>query len=378
MPELLKNRYNGGFLHGLALRITAVYPSFQADAFVNGIMDETWDALGLKARMRRITVNLGRYLPTGYEQALGILDKVIAGYPAGFNDFSFMFFPDFVEVYGQEERHWELSMAALERYTPYSSSEFAVRPFIMRYEERMMRQMAAWAGHGNEHVRRLASEGCRPLLPWGQALEGFKKDPLPVLAILEQLKADPSPYARKSVANNLNDISKNHPALVVKIAGEWYGKGERTDWIVKHGCRTLLKQGNRELLGLFGFADTDGVRVGSFALGAASVFIGGDITFSFTIEAKKATGVRLEYAIEYVKTNGKRSRRIFQISELSFKGNEKKCYTRAHSFADISTRKHYPGTHSVTLIVNGAERGTLEFEVLPQKTMMERSLLRRQ
>ena len=378
MPELLKNRYNGGFLHGLALRITAVYPSFQADAFVNGIMDETWDALGLKARMRRITVNLGRYLPTGYEQALGILDKVIAGYPAGFNDFSFMFFPDFVEVYGQEERHWELSMAALERYTPYSSSEFAVRPFIMRYEERMMRQMAAWAGHGNEHVRRLASEGCRPLLPWGQALEGFKKDPLPVLAILEQLKADPSPYVRKSVANNLNDISKNHPALVVKIAGEWYGKGERTDWIVKHGCRTLLKQGHRELLGLFGFADTDGVRVGSFALGAASVFIGGDITFSFTIEAKKATGVRLEYAIEYVKTNGKRSRRIFQISELSFKGNEKKCYTRAHSFADISTRKHYPGTHSVTLIVNGAERGTLEFEVLPQKTMMERSLLRRQ
>ena len=165
---------------------------------------------------------------------------------------------------------------------------------------------------------------------------------------------------------------------MVKIAGEWYGKGERTDWIVKHGCRTLLKQGNRELLGLFGFADTDGVRVGSFALGAASVFIGGDITFSFTIEAKKATGVRLEYAIEYVKTNGKRSRRIFQISELSFKGNEKKCYTRAHSFADISTRKHYPGTHSVTLIVNGAERGTLEFEVLPQKTMMERSLLRRQ
>ena len=378
MPELLKNRYNGGFLHGLALRITAVYPSFQADAFVNGIMDETWDALGLKARMRRITVNLGRYLPTGYEQALGILDKVIAGYPAGFNDFSFMFFPDFVEVYGQEERHWELSMAALERYTPYSSSEFAVRPFIMRYEERMMRQMAAWAGHGNEHVRRLASEGCRPLLPWGQALEGFKKDPLPVLAILEQLKADPSPYVRKSVANNLNDISKNHPALVVKIAGEWYGKGERTDWIVKHGCRTLLKQGNSELLGLYGFADTDGVRVGSFALGAASVFIGGDITFSFTIEAKKATGVRLEYAIEYVKTNGKRSRRIFQISELSFKGNEKKCYTRAHSFADISTRKHYPGTHSVTLIVNGAERGTLEFEVLPQKTMMERSLLRRQ
>ena len=378
MPEPLKNRYNRESVHALALRIRAVYHSFQVNDFVNGIMDNSWPGLELKARMRQITLNLGRYLPADYERALGVIDRVAAGYPAGFNDFALMYFPDFVEVYGRDERHWELSMAALERYTPLSSSEFAVRPFIIEHEARMMAQMALWTAHENEHVRRLASEGCRPLLPWGQALEGFKKDPLPVLAILEQLKADPSPYVRKSVANNLNDISKNHPALVVKIAGEWYGKGERTDWIVKHGCRTLLKQGNRELLGLFGFADTDGVRVGSFALGAASVFIGGDITFSFTIEAKKATGVRLEYAIEYVKTNGKRSRRIFQISELSFKGNEKKCYTRAHSFADISTRKHYPGTHSVTLIVNGAERGTREFEVLPQKTMMERSLLRRQ
>lgn len=367
MPELLKNRYNEGFLHGLALRITAVYPPFQAAAFVNDVMDETWDALGLKARMRRITINLGRYLPTGYERALDILDKVIAGCPAGFNDFSFMCFPDFVEVYGQEERHWALSMAALERYTPYSSSEFAVRPFIIRHEERMMRQMAAWAGHDNEHVRRLASEGCRPRLPWGQALEGFKKDPLPVLAVLEQLKADPSPYVRKSVANNLNDISKDHPALAAKIAGDWYGKNERTNWIVKHGCRTLLKQGNREVLGLFGFADTDGVVAGELALGNASVSIGEDMTFSFAIEVKKATGVRLEYAIDYVRANGKRSRRIFQISELSCRETGKKCYTKSHSFADRSTRKHYPGTHSVTLIVNGVERGTLDFEVLAAK-----------
>lgn len=368
MPELLKNKYyHYKSLHDLALRIKAAYHPFRVEDFINGVMDETWDALELKARMRQIVLNLGRHLPTDYEQALGILDEVIAGYPAGFNDFALMCFPDFVEVHGQDERYWDLSIAALERYTPFSSSEFAVRPFIIKHEERMMRQMGVWAAHGNEHVRRLASEGCRPQLPWGQALAAFKKDPSPVLGILERLKADPSPYVRKSVANNLNDISKRHPDLVVKIARDWYGKNKDTDWIVKHGCRTLLKKGNRDVLGIFGFADADCVDVDGFTLGAAFVSIGDDMAFSFQIEAKKATRVRLEYGIDYVKANARRNRKIFQISEISFKKNGKKFYTKNHSFADASTRKHYPGTHSITLIVNGAERGTLDFEVLAAK-----------
>lgn len=365
MPELLKDRYNYEALYGLALRIKDVYPLFQADDFVGGIMDETWDELGLKARMRQIAVNLGKYLPNDYEQALGIIDQVIAGYPAGFNDFGLMFFPDFVEVFGQDEGNWALSVAALERYTSSSSSEFAVRAFIIKDEERMMKQMSVWARSENEHVRRLASEGCRPMLPWGQALNSFKKDPSPVLGILEQLKADPSMYVRKSVANNLNDISKTHPDLVAKIAGEWYGKDKNTDWIVKHGCRTLLKKGNRDVLGIFGLADEDCVEVDGFALGTAFVSVGEDMIFSFVVEAKRTAKVRLEYGIDYVKANGRRNRKIFQISEPCLQENEKKLYTKKHSFTDTSTRKHYPGTHSVTLIVNGTEQGTLDFEVSP-------------
>lgn len=364
MPELLKNKYNEETIRELARRIQAVYHPFQEEDFVRSVMDETWESLELKARMRQIAVNLGNYLPSGYEQALGVLDQVAAGYPEGFNDFTLMCFPDFVEVYGQDERHWDLSMAALERYTVFSSSEFAVRPFIIRHEARMMEQMSVWARHASEHVRRLASEGCRPRLPWGQSLPRFKKDPSPVLGILEQLKADPSLYVRKSVANNLNDISKTHPELVAGIAKDWYGRDTRTDWIVKHGCRTLLKKGNREVMDLFGFAATDRVKVYGFALGAASVAIGQEITFSFTVETEAAAKVRLEYGIDYRKANGRQSRKIFQISELSFKEHAKKAYTKTHSFADVSTRKHYPGPHSVTLIVNGTERGTLNFEVL--------------
>lgn len=328
MPELLKNRYNRESVRELALRIRAVDHSFQVNDFVNGIMDNSWANLELKARMRQITLNLGRYLPADYERALGVIDRVAAGYPAGFNDFALMYFPDFVEVYGRDERHWELSMSALERYTPLSSSEFAVRPFIIEHEERMMAQMALWTAHENEHVRRLASEGCRPQLPWGQALTRFKEDPTPVLCILERLKADPSPYVRKSVANNLNDISKTHPALVVKTAWDWYGKEGRTDWIVKHGCRTLLKKGDRDLLDLFGFADGGSVDIDGFALDAASVPIGGKVTFSFVVETKKAARVRLEYGVDYVKANGGRSRKIFQISELSLKDNTRRPYTK--------------------------------------------------
>ncbi|MCL2507330.1 MAG: hypothetical protein FWF00_06585, partial [Endomicrobia bacterium] len=129
------------------------------------------------------------------------------------------------------------------------------------------------------------------------------------------------------------------------------------------GCRTLLKKGNRDVLAIFGCDDAASVDVDDFALESSSVSVGEDITFSFTISAKKQAKVRLEYGIDYVKSNGKRNRKIFKISEVSLKANEKKHYTKKHSFADVSTRKHYPGIHSITLIVNGAEQKTLDFKL---------------
>jgi 3-methyladenine DNA glycosylase AlkC len=358
----LKNMLNRDSLREGALAIQAVYSSFQVDEFIRTTMDETWDNLELKARGRQITLNMAKYLPADYKEALAVLDKVVAGYSSGIFVLG-MSFPDFVEVFGQDDSNWDLSIKALESYTTFWSSEMAVRPFIIKNEERMMAQMLVWSKHENEHIRRLASEGCRPALPWAMALPNFKKDPALVLPILEQLKADPSQYVRKSVANNLNDISKTRPDIVIKIASGWYGENEHTNWIIKHGCRTLLKKGNRDVLALFGLDNTTDVEIDGFTLGAESVSIGEDISFSFSIFTKEASKIRLEYGIDYVKSNGKRSRKIFQISEVSLKGNEKKPYTRKHSFADLSTRKLYPGMHSITLIVNGIERGTLDFEL---------------
>ena len=360
MPDLLKNMYNHKSLRKLALDIQAVYNPFQVKKFLESTMDKTWAGLELKDRVRRISLNLGRYLPADFREAIGIIDKVVPNYNEGFWG---IFFPDFVEVYGQDKTNWEISVCALERYTPYSSSEFAVRQFIINDEKRMMKQMYAWSKNKNEHVRRLASEGCRPALPWGQALTKYKKDPSPILPILEQLKADPSQYVRKSVANNINDISKTHPDLIAKLAKDWFGKNEYTNWIVKHGCRTLLKKGNHEVLAVFGFHDVSSINIDDIFLEKTAVLIGEDITFSFSVFVTKAAKVRLEYGIDYIKSNGKKNRKIFQISEITMDANKKKHYTKKHSFADVSTRKHYPGLHSITLIVNGIERGKLDFEI---------------
>ncbi|AXU70650.1 TPA: DNA alkylation repair protein [Clostridioides difficile] len=357
MPELLKNMYNRESLYEVAVAIQSVYNSFKVDEFIKSTMDETWNNLELKARCRKISMSLGMYLPEDYKEALSILEKSVTGFYFAF------FFPDFVEVYGQDDINWDLSISALERNTEYWSSEFAVRAFIIKDEERMMAQMCKWSKHKSEHVRRLASEGCRPQLPWGQAISKFKKDPTPVLPILEQLKTDTSTYVQKSVANNLNDISKTHPDLVISIAKDWYGKNKSTNWIVKHGCRTLLKKGNRDVLALFGYDDTTSINIQDFTLETTSISIGEDLTFSFNILAKKATKTRLEYGIDYIKSNGKRNRKIFKISEVSLKENEKKSYMKKHSFADVSVRKHYPGIHSIAIIINGIEKDKLDFEL---------------
>lgn len=367
MAELLKDKYNYNTLHELAIRVKQVYDEFQVDDFINDIMDKTWDELGLKARMRKIAVNLGKYLPANYETALSIIDKVVAGYPKGFNDYTLMYFSDFVEVYGQNPCYWDLSIAALEKYTVLSSSEFAVRSFILNDEKRMMLQMKSWAKNKNEHIRRLASEGCRPNLPWGKALIHFQQDPQPVIEILTLLKEDSSLYVRKSVANNLNDIAKKHPDLVANLAKDWYGKNKNTDWIVKHGCRSLLKKGNRDVLNIFGFTDPEFVIINNFKLQSKAIAIGKNLIFSFTIMTEKTMKIRLEYGIDYVKANGKKNRKIFQISEFNLEKNNAKQYTKSHLFADMSTRKHYIGRHTIILIVNGEKFATQEFDVLPAK-----------
>ncbi|WP_310829514.1 hypothetical protein [Paenibacillus pedocola] len=357
MAEPLKAMYNEGFLRSFGMKLARVYSVFNTDDFVAAAMKEPWEELELKARMRRITETLGTFLPADYEEALTVLyavDGECTGFP-------YLIFPDFVEVYGQGEGHWELSMAALERFTPGSSAEFAVRPFMLRDPQRMMAQMRVWSRHDNEHVRRLASEGSRPRLPWGQALPMFKRDPSPVLPVLEQLKADPSLYVRKSVANNLNDIAKDHPDVVIGIARRWKGVSEHTDWIVRHGCRSLIRQANPEIMALFGYADeTDDmplVAAASLSVDPSVLQIGGscELRYSLSVREGDPVRIRIEYGIDFVKAGGKTSRKLFLLSDKTVPGGSRLSAVRTHRWADLTTRRHYPGEHRITLLVNGRE-----------------------
>lgn len=355
MAEKLKNIFfTPDFVKSLSNEIKKVYPEFQNKKFLSSVLDEQFIPMELKERMRKISLSLGKFLPNNYKDALEILYKVAPLFP-GFNN---MIFPDYVECFGLNDKI--NSYKALKFFTPFGSSEFAVRPFIKKYPEETLNYLLKLSLDKNHHVRRFSSEGCRPKLPWAMALHDLQKNPTPILPILENLKNDSSLYVRKSVANNLNDISKNHPDLVLKTTEKWFGVSKETDWIIKHALRTLLKKGNKKALKLFGFNAQNNFEVLNFSVKEKNIKIGNSTEFSFQLNIKKNTLLRIEYAVYFIKMNGTHSKKIFQISEKEFeKGNYH--FNKKHSFKNLTTRKHLSGLHFISIIVNGEEKKKTEF-----------------
>jgi 3-methyladenine DNA glycosylase AlkC len=349
LAELIKNCYDLKFIEKVCNEISRNYKEFDSSGFTNAIFDKNWEKKELKERMRHITICFREFLPDDYLCALEILMKT----SVHFNfDFAPMVFPDFVEVYGLK---YDESIDALEHFTRHSSSEFAVRPYILNDSKKMINKMIEWSKSDNHHVRRFASEGSRPRLPWAVAIPSLKEDPTPILPILEALKNDPELYVRRSVANSLNDIAKDNPDVVIEIAKRWIGKNKELDWVVKHGCRTLLKSGNHEILNIFGYLTPHHIRVENIVV-QKEVLMEEDLHFSFDLntESKKLGKLRIEYAINYMKSNGKRSRKVFKVSEADFSVSSRSI-KKKQSFKTISTRKHYKGEHSIVIIINGVD-----------------------
>lgn len=366
MSDLLKDIYTIKFFKDFGDKVHAVYKNFDTKQFMTSLLADPWDELPLKARIHRIAVILGEYLPKDFEDALNVLfliNESCIGFP-------YIFFPDFVETFGQQEKHFELSMNALERFTRQSSSEFAIRLFLLREPERVMEYMTRWSVHPNEHVRRFSSEGCRPRLPWGTSLPIFKKDPSPVLKILENLNNDPSLYVRKSVANNLNDIAKDNPDIVLETAKRWIGNNKDTDWIIRQGCRTLIKKANPKAMALFGYADFSSEKPlfknALMSVEPKELHIGDSckLDYSLNIDWTSSPHIRLEYGIDFIKSNGKPSRKLFLFSDKTVPSRTHLQGTRMHSFADLTTRKHYPGIHKIILLVNGQEAAETTLNIL--------------
>ncbi len=359
MATLLKDYYNTDTVAEFAEVIASVYPEFSRDQFLQEVFDGDWAQLELKARMRRITECLESSMALPYLEALQVLRKAIAR--QRIEGFMGLVFSDYVALFGLA--HWQESMTGLAEFTSLCSSEFAVRPFILSQPEQMMSQMMDWAHDDDLHIRRLASEGCRPRLPWAESLPDFKRNPETIIPILERLKNDSSDYVRRSVANNLNDISKDHPELVLQLARTWYGQSGQTDALIKHACRTLLKQGNLQALSLFGYRSGSELQVSGFRLASDQVAIGEELVFHFMVLGEPILGrVRLEYRVGYQKKRGDIRYKVFKISEGVFDQPERH-YCRCHSLKQRSTRTHYPGEHSLELIINGVEKGMLPFYV---------------
>ncbi len=355
--EPLKYCYNETFLKKLNRLIKLQDPKFNEQLFSQAVFNDEWDDFELKQRMRHITRCLNTHLSGDYQQKINTLKPV----STHFSSYDAMFFSDFVEQFGLDD--FDSSMDAMHHFTQYCTAEFAVRPFIELFPDKMMAQMMQWADSNNHHVRRLASEGCRPRLPWAGALPLFKKDPSAILPILEKLKNDSSDYVRNSVANNLNDISKDNQAIVISIAKRWKGKTKETDWVVKHACRGLLKKANPEIMSLYGYSPPTHITFKDFEC-SKDIFMGDKLDFSFSLISTKQIGLcRLEFALYFMKANGKQAKKIFKISESNINAS-KKYYEKSFSMKPRSTRKLYTGRHSLAIIINGFEQKSIDFDLI--------------
>ena len=361
MAEQLKHLYNENFVEQLSKNISAYYSVFQIDEFKNTIFDNTWADLELKQRMRHISTIMFAYLPKNYEESISILKRTYKDMDSFGFRLENIIFQDFVELYGLAD--WDISMDALECFTRNCSSEFAIRQFILKDEDRAMKQMLIWAKSDDHELRRLASEGCRSRLPWAVALPSFKKDPSKVVEVLELLKDDESKYVQKSVANNINDISKDNVEIVIDIVKRWKDHSKSRDWILKHGSRTLLKASNKEILELFDYKNSDSLKVENFTC-SEIVKEGEEVHFSFDIVTdEKMDKLRVEYKLDFLRANGKHNSKVFKISEVDdFIG--KKSINKKHSFKKISTRRYYLGTHKVSIMINGIVLDECEFELV--------------
>lgn len=376
MAEAFKDFYNKQFFERFTKDLKLVVDDLDERKFIALCMDDEWGNKEYKQRIAHTATVLRKFLPGDYKDTIAIilelLDHVEKRQPdiGVMDDTKFTLtleygaiLDSYIEQYGLDD--YETSMGAIERITQFTSCEFVTHPFIIKYPEKMMAQMLFWSTHEHWGVRRLASEGCRPRLPWAMSLPDLKKDPAPIIPILENLKNDPAKSVRLSVANNLNDIAKDNPEIVIELAKRWYGESSEVDWLIKHGCRTLLKQGNPKVIELFGLRGTENIRIENFQISTPQVKVGASLEFCFNLlnDNDEKTKIRLEYGVYYQKANGALTKKVCKISEKNYPAKSDTLICRNHSFKVVTTRKFHLGLHQVAVIINGTEFEKHNFEL---------------
>jgi 3-methyladenine DNA glycosylase AlkC len=359
MAEPLRNHFDQRVPRTIATQIAGVWPAFGEDQFLNEVL-KGYDDLGLMDRGRHIARTLRKHLPDSYPEALDILLRSIGDRPArtegdgGMASFVYLPHVQFVEEFGLED--FEASMHALYVLTQRFTGEFGVRPFIERYETESMALLQRWTQDPNAHVRRLVSEGTRPRLPWAARLRRFQEDPAPVLSLLERLRDDPEEFVRRSVANNLNDIGKDHPDVLVEVARRWMiDASQERRALVRHALRSLVKQGDAQALEILGYDEEAAVEIQEVRIEPGEVPKGQAVAIAFRLRSTSTNSQRLlvDLRVHYVKANGRASPKVFKLKTLDLPPNGSASFKKRLSLADLTTRRHHSGKHRVEALING-------------------------
>jgi len=353
----LKDIFSAARFRQIATLIADVHPGFNRKRFLQ-LTTTGLEPLSLLQRMRHGTHALHATLPPGYPDALAILEKLA---PRLTGDFTGLMLPDFVGLYGTHD--FDASLEALSFLTRFSSAEFAVREFLRLDLARTLAVMERWSLDADENVRRLASEGSRPRLPWSFRLEALVADPSPAAPILHNLRADPSLYVRKSVANHLNDISKDHPDWMLTRLAAWDLAHPHTQWIAKRAARTLIKAGHQPALRLFNFTGKPSVTLRAFRLAPSRLKLGQVLEFSFTLTStsRRPQQLAVDYRLHYVKASGGTAPKVFKLREVHLAPGQTLRLARRQTLRNFTTRKHYPGRHHLEIQVNGLILGQRSF-----------------
>ncbi|WP_244111753.1 DNA alkylation repair protein [Burkholderia gladioli] len=361
-PVLLKDSMGERQFRSLLSTLKLIERSFDTRRFLAVALDGL-DELSLMARVRRASLAIeagAQALPGGYETVLTLLAEAAPHLGGGFLS---LVAPDYVGQFGRHD--FDRSMAALAFFTRFGSSEFAVREFLRDDPRRALATLRDWSRHEDQAVRRLASEGSRPRLPWSFRLREIEADPALAAPILDNLRADPSDYVRRSVANHLNDVTKLHPDWVLERAAAWGGADAGTRWIVRHALRTLVKRGDARALALLGASGAARIEAVPFAVTPARIELGETVTLAAELVSTAQDVQRLvvDYRIGYVKKNGSTAHKVFKLRELTLAPGQRIDIVRSQRIRDFTTRTHYAGRHGVELIVNGAVVAQAHFDL---------------
>ncbi len=364
MAEPFKNWFDDEAVQWIAGLVSAVHPDFDSVAFAD-VASTGLDRLELKARVAQISAALGGHLPPAWPEALGVM---MAALPEALPDASEVssnvrLWPLLHLVETQGLDHPEASLDALPELTKRFTAEFAIRPFLLAHPEAVWPRVLRWTADPDPHVRRLCSEGTRPRLPWGIRLTDAVANPTRGLQVLDRLVDDPELYVRRSVANHLNDVSKDHPQRAVATARQWLAQpsAERR-WVVKHALRSLVKAGDADALDVLGFGPPE-ATVRSIGVAPDPGRIGEAVQLSAQVVAGASQRWLVDWVVGSPKANGELSRRVVKGSQCQVTAGEVVELSQHLSLKPVTTRVTRPGRWRVGIQVNGQLLGEVTFEV---------------